>query len=87
VRPSFLRADMAPMVPGHASQVGVRLHAVSAVVPQGDRLRIAIGGADADTFARYPDAGDPTYTVFRSAARPSFVDLPQAARAGAASGH
>jgi hypothetical protein len=78
VRPSFLRADMAPLPPGVTVEVCVPLHVVSAVVPSGDRLRISLGGADADTFARYPQDGDPTYAIHRSAAQPSFVDLPQA---------
>jgi hypothetical protein len=84
VRPSFRRADMAPLIPGVEVEIGISLHAVSAVVPKGDRLRIAIGGGDADTFARYPQEGDPTYTIRRSAAEPSFVDLPQADWIGAA---
>jgi putative CocE/NonD family hydrolase len=84
VRPSFLRADMAPLAPGRTVEVGVMLHVVSAVVPQGYRLRIAIGGGDADTFARYPAEGDPTLTIHRSAAEPSFVDLPQADWTGVA---
>jgi hypothetical protein len=62
----------------------VRLHAVSAMIPKGYRLRVAIAGADADSFARYPPRGDATYTVFRTSAAPSYVDLPQADwRAGA----
>jgi uncharacterized protein len=78
VSPSFLRADMAPLQPGVAFEAGIRLHAVSAMVPRGDRLRIAIGGADADTFARYPAEGAPTWRIRRTAAAPSYVDLPQA---------
>jgi hypothetical protein len=77
-RPSFRRADMAPLVPGQTIEVGVPLHVVSARIPARDRLRIAVGGADADTFARYPDDGNPVLTIHRSTAQPSFVDLPQA---------
>jgi hypothetical protein len=69
---------MEPLTPGTTALVGVRLRTFSAAVPRGYRLRIAIGGADADTFARYPSSGDPTYTIERSAAAPSFVDLRQA---------
>jgi putative CocE/NonD family hydrolase len=78
VAPSFLHADVEFLRPGRTIEVGVRLHAVSAVIPRGYRLRIAIAGADADTFARYPATGNPTYTVFRSSLAPSYVDLPQA---------
>jgi hypothetical protein len=78
VSPSFRRADLAPLRPGAMVEIGVPLHAISAVVPRGYRLRVAIAGADADTFARYPPDGAPTYTISRSPAAPSFVDLPQA---------
>jgi hypothetical protein len=78
VSPSFLRADMAPLAPGAVIEAAIALHTVSARVPKGYRLRIAIGGADADTFARYPRQGDPTYTIWRTPAEPSYADLPQA---------
>jgi uncharacterized protein len=86
VSPSFLRADMAPLVPGAVIEAGVRLHAVSAMVPKGYRLRIAIGGADADTFGRYPSQGELTYTIWRTLAAPSYVDLPLADWSGEAPG-
>jgi len=78
VSPSFLRADVAPLAPGAVIDAAILLHTVSARVPKGYRLRIAIGGADADTFARYPRQGDPIYTIWRTPAAPSYVDLPQA---------
>jgi putative CocE/NonD family hydrolase len=82
--PSFLKADMAPLSPGQVIEASLRLHAVSAVVPKGYRLRIAIAGADADAFARYPQKGEATYTICRSAALASYIDLPQADWPGAA---
>jgi hypothetical protein len=84
VAPSFRRADMAPLKPGEALEVAVPLHAVSVVVPQQYRLRLAIAGADADTFERYPPDGDLAFTIVRSAARPSFIELPQATWTGGA---
>jgi putative CocE/NonD family hydrolase len=87
VDPAFLRKDFAPLKPGKPFAVGVRLHAVSARVPRGYRLRIAIAGADADTFARYPASGDQTYSVYSAPAEPSFIDLPQARWRDAASAH
>ncbi|HEX4198270.1 MAG TPA: CocE/NonD family hydrolase [Caulobacteraceae bacterium] len=86
VAPSFLRADAAPLVPGAMTEIGLRLHAVSALVRTGYRLRLAIAGADADTFARYPESGDLTYTIRRSAAAPAWVELPQADWTGADAG-
>lgn len=74
VAPSFLRRDARFTAPGTPMSVGVHLHDVSAMVPAGWRLRIALAGADHDTFARYPAQCEPAWTVSHS----SFVDLPQA---------
>ena len=47
------------------------------LIREGHRLRIAIAGADADTFARYPlDGGTPTITIERNARYASRVLLP-----------
>jgi hypothetical protein len=72
--PSFLRRDVQFIKPGKSVEIGIRLHNVSAMVPKGWRLRIALAGADHDTFGRYPAQGDPVWTLFHS----SFVELPQA---------
>ena len=77
---------MAPLVPGAVIEAGVRLHAVSAMVPKGYRPRLAIGGADADTFGRYPSQGELTYTIWRTLAAPSYVYLPLADWSGEAPG-
>ncbi|HEY1837371.1 MAG TPA: CocE/NonD family hydrolase [Rhizomicrobium sp.] len=74
VAPSFLRRDARFTAPGTPIRIGIRLHVVSAMIPAGWRLRIALAGADNDTFARYPARCAPTWTVSHS----SFVDLPQA---------
>jgi putative CocE/NonD family hydrolase len=71
---SFLRKDALPVEPGEPMQVDIRLLPLAARIPRGWRLRLAIAGADADTFARIGDA--PTFEVFRSAAQPSFIELP-----------
>lgn len=74
VAPSFLRKDVSYVEPGKPIEIGVRLHTVSAMIPAGWRIRIALAGADRDTFGRYPAQGDPVWTVSHT----SFVDLPQA---------
>ncbi len=76
IRPSFLRADTSLLTPDRAIEIAIRLHNVSAVVPKGYRLRLALAGADRDTFGRYPPDGDPTWTLFRAT---SYIDIPQAA--------
>lgn len=74
---SSKRGDAKPMMPGIAEEVIVPLFNTSVVIKKGHKIRIAIAGADKDTFARVPTEGDPTLTVYRSVAQPSFVDLPQ----------
>ncbi len=74
---SQLRADAMPLVPGEVAELNFELWATSVLIKKGHRLRIAIAGADKDTFARYPlEGGTPTITVERSARYPSRVVLP-----------
>ena len=54
-------------------------YATSVRLEAGHRLRIAIAGHDASTFARYPEDGAPVLTVAHSPASPSYVELPVAA--------
>ena len=78
---SQLRADALPLVPGEVAELDFELWATSVLIRQGHRLRIAIAGADKDTFARYPlDGGTPTITIERNVRYPSRVSLPMAAR-------
>jgi hypothetical protein len=37
---------------------------------------LALAGADAGIFQRYPAAGEATWTVYREADRASFLELP-----------
>ena len=73
---SFKCKDGSPLVPGEITEITFELMPVSVVVRAGHRLRIAIGGADADTFRRIPEEGAPIIMVYRSAARPSNIALP-----------
>ena len=43
-----------------------------------NRLRIAIAGHDASTFAGYPENGAPVLTFMHSPASPSFLEPPVA---------
>ncbi len=76
--PSFARADASFLEPGKPIEAEIVLHNVSAMIPKRDRLRIAIAGADADTFARTPNEGAPTFTIYRSSAMPTFIGIPMA---------
>ena len=74
---SEARADAMPLVPGETAEVSFDLWATSVLIREGHRIRVAIAGADADTFLRYPrDGGVPTLSVQRNAAYPSAIVLP-----------
>jgi predicted acyl esterase len=70
-----------PLVPGELAELTFDLWATSVLIKQGHRIRVAIAGADADTFLRYPrDGGEPTITVSRSSLYPSSIVLPMKER-------
>ena len=75
---SFLRADAEPLAPDVVTRVDVPLYATSVRLEAGHRVRIAIAGHDASTFAQYPDDGESVLTVAHSPASPSFLELPVA---------
>jgi len=53
----------------------------SVLIHKGHRLKIAIAGADKDTFSRYPAEGKPIIKIFRSREYASYIDLPIIQRA------
>ncbi len=55
---SFARADALEVRPGEAMQMRIALNPVAALIREGHRLRIAIAGADANVFRRYPAEGE-----------------------------
>lgn len=73
---TFEREDGEPLVPGHVAVLEFEFMPLSVLVPAGHRLRIALAGADADTFRRIPEAGMPTISVHYGGERPSRVSLP-----------
>jgi len=73
---SYLEEDAAPMVPGEVTEVAIGLHPTSVLFRKGHRIRVAIAGADSDTFARVPESGTPTWTIARHQAAASHVELP-----------
>ncbi|MFN8529125.1 MAG: CocE/NonD family hydrolase [Anaerolineae bacterium] len=74
------RAAYEPLVPGQTTAIRLHLYNTSALIQAGHRLRIALAGADADTFRRYPAEGAPALTIERNAAALSYVDLPMLER-------
>jgi uncharacterized protein len=71
----FRRADLAPMPPEGTAAVEVPLLPLSIELPAGVRLRIAIAGADADTFVT-PAARPTTFTVQAGGPNGSRFSLP-----------
>lgn len=73
---SFRRADALPVVPGKAMSVRFSLFPVAAKIARGHRVRLAIAGADADTFGRIPANGTVRFAIERGGANGSYVQLP-----------
>lgn len=73
---SFLRADAERMKPGAIATIRISLFPTSILLRKGHSIRIALAGADASLFQRYPATGTPTWTVYREAGQFSFVELP-----------
>ncbi len=74
-----LRSEAMPLVPGEVAELEFELWGTSVLIRSGHRLRIAIAGADKDTFLRYPrDGGEPTISVQTSSRYPSRITLPVA---------
>ena len=76
---TFARSDALPVVPGEPMGLTVPLLPVSAVVPAGHRLRVAIAGHDASCFTRYGPAGE---TFPLGLGGQSHLDLPVRAAPG-----
>ncbi len=71
------RADAMPLVPGEIAELSFDLWATSVLIRRGHRIRVAIAGADKDSFLRYPrDGATPTLTVERNRSHPSRIALP-----------
>ncbi|MHA1371950.1 MAG: CocE/NonD family hydrolase, partial [Promethearchaeota archaeon] len=73
---SFKKKDYMPMVPGQLANIDFGLLPISALVKKSHRLRVAIAGADKDTFPRIPEDGNPVIHVSRCRSNPSYIELP-----------
>jgi putative CocE/NonD family hydrolase len=73
---SFRRADARPLVPGRVAELRIGLLPTSVVFEKGHRIRLAIAGADKDTFSRIPATGTPTISVHHSSVYLSYIELP-----------
>jgi putative CocE/NonD family hydrolase len=73
---SFLRKDAERMNSGEIATIRLALLPTSLLLKKGHSIRIAMAGADAGLFQRYPATGTPFWTVYRDAGRSSFLELP-----------
>ena len=73
---SFLRKDQEPMTPGEPARISFSLYPTSVLLRKGHRIRLALAGADAGVFRRYPFEGASSWNVYREAARASLLELP-----------
>ncbi len=73
---SYKKEDSSPLIPGEIAEVKFGLHVTSVLIKKGHRIKIAIAGADKDTFIRYPKEGRPTISISRNKDFPSYIELP-----------
>jgi predicted acyl esterase len=64
------------MTPGKIHKLFFAMQPISILIKKGHRLRIAIAGADEDTFARIPGNGEVEISILRDKYHPSCIDLP-----------
>ena len=77
---TFARADAAPMPRGEFVELTFALQPTSVLIRQGHCIRVALAGADKDTFARIPAQGTLTWQVGRGGAKASHIVLPMIER-------
>jgi putative CocE/NonD family hydrolase len=73
---SYRERDAAAIAPGSLTELRFGLFPVSVLFKRGHRIRIALAGADKDTFARIPSEGEVVWRLSRTGGSPSYVDLP-----------
>ncbi len=73
---SYKKEDSAPLIPGEITEVKFGFHVTSVLIKKGHKIKIAIAGADKDTFLRYPSEGKPTITISRNSVNSSYLDIP-----------
>ncbi|HME54738.1 MAG TPA: CocE/NonD family hydrolase [Candidatus Lokiarchaeia archaeon] len=73
---SFLSKDAMPMVKGEFAEIKFGLFSTSVLIRKGHKLRIAIAGADKDSFDPIHQEGTPVLTFGRNASQQSFIQFP-----------
>jgi len=73
---SLKKKDALPLVPGEVAEIAFDLFPISVLLKKGQRIRLAIAGADADTFAPIEGCESPELSVERNSIYASYIDLP-----------
>ena len=73
---SYNQTDASPMVPGTPEEIAIGMQPTAVLVEAGHAIRIAIAGHDEGSFARIPEEGNPTLTVYHDDDRRSHIILP-----------
>jgi putative CocE/NonD family hydrolase len=73
---SFRRADALAVVPGEIFTIAFKLFATAALIRRGHRIRLAIAGADRDTFRLLSNGRPERFDIHRGGPEPSAVTLP-----------
>jgi hypothetical protein len=73
---SYNQSDASPMPVNKVEEISFRLWPISILIKKGHAIRVAIAGADKDTFDRVPAEGTPKLSIYRNKTNVSFVELP-----------
>ncbi len=73
---TFRRADASPLPRGEYVELTFALQPTSVLIRKDHCIRVALAGADKDTFARIPAQGTPIWQVGRGGAQASYITLP-----------
>lgn len=77
---SFSKDDAVPMKPGSVERVRFELFPISALLRKGQRIRLAISGADADTFGPAVTDDEIRFCIERNKSYPSYIQIPTVSR-------
>lgn len=77
---SLKKIDAMPLVPEEIALITFDLLPISVLLPKGYRIRLAIAGADSDTFAHIKGLEKSEWEIQRNRAHPSSIHLPIIAR-------
>ena len=73
---SLKEKDAQPLIPGEVAEISFDLFPISVLLKKGQRIRLAIAGADKDVFAPIPGCETPEIIIERNRSCASYIDLP-----------